>query len=53
MSIDESIKGYGNAIVPSLVVEIFKAIQTADRQARGEKTINTADMNEPELKTGT
>jgi DNA (cytosine-5)-methyltransferase 1 len=32
----------GNAIVPQVALEIFKAIQIADRQMReGEKTINT------------
>ena len=33
----ESIKAYGNAIVPQVAHEIFKAILIADRQKRGEK----------------
>lgn len=37
----ESIKAYGNAIVPQVALQIFKAIQIADRQKREEKTINT------------
>lgn len=29
---DESLKGYGNAVVPQIVYEIFKAIETYDAQ---------------------
>lgn len=39
---EESIKAAGNAIVPQVAYEIFKAIQIADRQKREEKIINTA-----------
>ena len=42
----ESIKAYGNAIVPQVAYEIFKAIQIADRQKWEEKTINTAKYAE-------
>lgn len=34
---NESIKAYGNAIVPQVALQIFKAILIADRQKRGEK----------------
>jgi DNA (cytosine-5)-methyltransferase 1 len=34
---NESIKAYGNAIVPQVAYEIFKAILIADRQKREEK----------------
>lgn len=32
---------YGNAIVPQIAYQFYKIIQIADRQMRGEKTINT------------
>jgi len=37
----DRIKALGNAIVPQVALQIFKAIQIADRQKREEKTINT------------
>ena len=36
----ESVKAYGNAIVPQVALQIFKAIQIADRQNRGEDFLN-------------
>lgn len=38
----ESVKAYGNAIVPQVVLQIFKAIQIADRQmSEGKKNKNS------------
>jgi DNA (cytosine-5)-methyltransferase 1 len=39
----ESISGFGNAVVPQLVYQFYRSIQIADRQKRGEKTINTVN----------
>lgn len=39
----DRIKALGNAIVPQVALQIFKAILIADRQKRGEKTINTVN----------
>lgn len=42
----ESVKAYGNAIVPQVVLQIFKAIQIADRQmSAGKKKIKMASKN--------
>lgn len=49
----ESIKAYGNAIVPQVAYQIFKALMIAESKAREEKNIITGDMHEPIQKTGT
>lgn len=49
----ESIKAYGNAIVPQVAYQIFKALMMTESKAREEKNIITADMHEPIQKTGT
>jgi len=49
----ESIKGYGNAIVPQVAYQIFKALMITETKARGEKNIITGEMHESSIKTGT
>lgn len=49
----ESIKAYGNAIVPQVAYQIFKALMITESKAREEKNIITGDMHEPIQKTGT
>lgn len=49
----ESIKAYGNAIVPQVAYQIFKALMIAESKAWEEKNIITGDMHEPIQKTGT
>lgn len=49
----ESIKAYGNAIVPQVAYQIFKALMITESKAREEKNIITGDMLEPIQKTGT
>ncbi|UOX32401.1 DNA (cytosine-5-)-methyltransferase [Flavobacterium sediminilitoris] len=49
----ESIKAYGNAIVPQVAYQIFKALMITESKAREEKNIITGDMDEPIQKTGT
>ena len=45
----ESIKVYGNAIVPQVAYQIFKALMITETKAREEKNIITGDMHEPSL----
>ena len=45
----ESIKAYGNAIVPQVAYQIFKALMITESKAREEKNIITGDMHEPSL----
>jgi DNA (cytosine-5)-methyltransferase 1 len=46
---NESIKAYGNAIVPQVAYQIFKALMITETKARGKKNIITGDMHEPSL----
>ena len=46
---NESIKAYGNAIVPQVAYQIFKALMITETKAREEKNIITGDMHEPSL----
>jgi DNA (cytosine-5)-methyltransferase 1 len=39
----KSIEGFGNAVVPQLIYQIYRSILIADRQKREEKTINTVN----------
>lgn len=50
---NESIKAYGNAIVPQVAYQIFKALMITESKAREEKNIITGDMHELIQKTGT
>lgn len=45
----ESIKAYGNAIVPQVAYQIFKALMIAESKGWEEKNIITGDMHEPSL----
>jgi hypothetical protein len=49
----ESIKGYGNAIVPQVAYQIFKALMKTEAKEGEKKNIITANMQEPLIKTGT
>jgi DNA (cytosine-5)-methyltransferase 1 len=49
----ESIKAYGNAIVPQVAYQIFKALMITETKAREEKNIITVDMHKPLNETGT
>lgn len=49
----ESIKAYGNAIVPQVVYQIFKSLMIAESKGREGKIIKTDRMHEPMSKTGT
>jgi DNA (cytosine-5)-methyltransferase 1 len=47
----KSIKAYGNAIVPQVAYQIFKALMITESKAREEKNIITGDMHEPLTRT--
>jgi DNA (cytosine-5)-methyltransferase 1 len=49
----ESIKGYGNAIVPQVAYQIFKALMETEAKEGRKKNIITANMHEPLIETGT
>lgn len=49
----ESIKAYGNAIVPQVVYQIFKSLMIAESKGREGKIIKTDRMHEPMSKKGT
>ena len=49
----ESIKGYGNAIVPQVAYQIFKALMETEAKEGRKKILLRADMHEHLIETGT
>lgn len=45
----DRVTAYGNAIVPQVAYQIFKALMIAESKGREEKNIITDDMHEPSL----
>jgi hypothetical protein len=49
----DRVTAYGNAIVPQVAYQIFKALMIAESKGWEEKNIITGNMHEPSFKTGT